>query len=121
MALTTMKFKVGGMSCSACVKHLETGIAKLAGVAEVRVNLLSEQMFVEANSDSQLSPAEIIKVVEGLGYTAVFDDPNQREKSRSTAATPVIPQDRAGLRLALTLLFAIPLIYLSMGMMLEAN
>ncbi|MDO5733214.1 MAG: heavy metal translocating P-type ATPase [Eubacteriales bacterium] len=121
MALTTMKFKVGGMSCSACVKHLETGIAKLAGVTEVRVNLLSEQMFVEANSDSQLSPEEIIKAVEGLGYTAVFDDPNQREKSRSTAATPVIPQDRAGLRLALTLLFAIPLIYLSMGMMLEAN
>lgn len=41
--------KIGGMACAMCVSALETGLKKLDGVVDARVNLASEKAYVSYN------------------------------------------------------------------------
>ena len=41
------KFVVEGMTCSACVSHVNKAVCKVKGVKEVNVNLLTKSMDVE--------------------------------------------------------------------------
>ena len=45
------KFKVTGMTCSACQSHVDKSVRKLDGVIDVNVNLLSNSMEVEFDND----------------------------------------------------------------------
>ena len=60
------EYKVGGMSCSACVRHVEKAVTSLPGVDEVNVSLLTNEMKVEGD----ISPKEVIKAVKKAGYSA---------------------------------------------------
>lgn len=110
------KYTVGGMTCGACSAHVEKSVSKLAGVKSVAVNLLSGSMMVEYD-ESKTSSTQIIKAVESGGYTAAV--------SAETAkpATPAKKEDDASAtlkRFLLSLLFLLPLFYISMGHMLGA-
>ena len=61
--------KVSGMSCAACVRRVEMGIKKLAGVTEANVNLSLGKVVVHYNS-SLVSVEEIVKSTEKLGFNA---------------------------------------------------
>ena len=63
------KFSVTGMSCSACSAGIERTLCKTEGVIEANVSLMGETMVVEYD-ETRLSPENIIKTVEGLGYGA---------------------------------------------------
>lgn len=60
---------ITGMTCAACATRIEKGLNKLNGVIRANVNLALEKATVEYNS-AVLSPVEIIKKVEALGYGA---------------------------------------------------
>jgi P-type Cu+ transporter len=73
------EFDITGMTCAACSARIEKGLNKLDGVVKANVNLALEKATVEFNG-SVLSPGDIIKKVENLGYGA-----HLKEESKETA------------------------------------
>lgn len=63
------EFDITGMTCAACSSRIEKGLNKLDGVVKANVNLALEKATVEYNG-SALTPSDIIKKVEKLGYGA---------------------------------------------------
>lgn len=116
------KFDVTGMSCASCSAHVEKSVSKVAGVQEVQVNLLTNSMTV-VYDDSVTSSGEIVSAVEKAGYGAC---PIQRQaSSHAYSSLPVSREDPAlkeqkemKRRLIISLVFLIPLFYLSMGHMM---
>ena len=121
-AVMKQKFDVTGMSCASCSAHVEKSVSKVAGVQEVQVNLLTNSMTV-VYDDSVTSSGEIVSAVEKAGYGAC---PIQRQaSSQAYSSLPVSREDPAlkeqkemKRRLIISLVFLIPLFYLSMGHMM---
>lgn len=121
------RFDVTGMTCSACSSHVEKSVGKLTGVENVSVNLLTNSMQVEFD-ENKLDTAGIVKAVEDAGYGAAVKD--GRAKSGTKTSGQSDSQENSGLsaveqnvknmkkRLIVSLIFWIPLMYVSMGHMI---
>ena len=111
------KFKVIGMTCSACSAHVEKAVRKLPEVSNVAVDLLGGSMQVEFD-DSKLTSDQIIAAVVDAGYGASLP-----VTTGSKAAAPVantMEEELKGMkrRFIASLCFLLPLFYLSMGHMM---
>ena len=116
-------FDVTGMTCSACSSRVEKAAKEIPGVSKVAVNLLKNSMDLDYDGD----PATLTAVREAVnkaGYDTVPRD--VREKSESTAknGASTTPLNAAQLeahtvkrRLIVSMVFTVPLFYLSMGHM----
>ena len=121
------RFDVTGMTCSACSSHVEKSVGKLTGVEHVRVNLLTNSMQVEFD-ENKLDTAGIIKAVEDAGYGAAVKDEHAKSGAKTSGQSG--SQENNGLsaveqnvknmkkRLIVSLIFWIPLMYVSMGHMI---
>ena len=69
LAMKVEKYKITGMSCAACQANITRCVQKLAGVQDVDVSLLSNQMRV-CYDEEKLQAAEIVEAVQGIGYGA---------------------------------------------------
>lgn len=119
------KFDVTGMTCSACSAHVEKSVSKLEGVDKVSVNLLTNSMQAEYNEDI-VNENDIINAVISAGYGASVK--GSAQTGNSTGKTTSGSQDSVGdiykkniesmkKRLAVSVIFLIPLMYVSMGHM----
>ena len=112
-------YDVTGMSCAACSSRVEKAVSKQPGAQQVAVNLLKNSMVVEYD-ETQLSSAQIIAAVEKAGFGAsLHAKPGSApavEKGGASAAQKAYSGMKK--RLALSLVFTIPLFYLSMGHMM---
>lgn len=104
------QYNVTGMSCAACSARVEKAVSAVNGVTSCAVNLLTGSMSVEGNAAS----AEIIKAVTDAGYgasvkggKAVSDNSASELKDNETPGKLK--------RLIVSLVFLIPLMYVSMG------
>lgn len=121
------RFDVTGMTCSACSSHVEKSVSKLTGVENVSVNLLTNSMQVEFD-ENKLDTAGIIKAVEDAGYGAAVKDGHAKSGTKTSGQSD--SQENNGLsaveqnvknmkkRLIVSLIFWIPLMYVSMGYMI---
>lgn len=121
------RFDVTGMTCSACSSHVEKSVSKLTGVENVSVNLLTNSMQVEFD-ENKLDTAVIIKAVEDAGYGAAVKDGHAKSGTKTSGQSD--SQENSGLsaveqnvknmkkRLIVSLIFWIPLMYVSMGHMI---
>ena len=121
------RFDVTGMTCSACSSHVEKSVSKLTGVENVSVNLLTNSMQVEFD-ENKLDTAGIIKAVEDAGYGAAVKDGYAKSGAKTSGQSG--SQENNGLsaveqnvknmkkRLIVSLIFWIPLMYVSMGHMI---
>lgn len=121
------RFDVTGMTCSACSSHVEKSVSKLTGVENVSVNLLTNSMQVEFD-ENKLDTAGIIKAVEDAGYGAAVKDGHAKSGTKTSGQSG--SQENNGLsaveqnvknmkkRLIVSLIFWIPLMYVSMGHMI---
>ncbi|BDT79397.1 heavy-metal-associated domain-containing protein [Polynucleobacter yangtzensis] len=66
--METINLTVSGMTCGACVKHVEKAINSIAGVQKVEVDLASGAVKVEGNVSQHVK--EMIEALEGDGYLA---------------------------------------------------
>lgn len=110
-----LKFDISGMSCTACVSHVEKAVNKLQGVKNVNVNLLSNNMILEYD-ENILEINEIIKAVEDAGYGInVSNNHNNPKKDKE------IPDEINSMkkRLIVSIIFLIPLMYIAMHHMLN--
>ncbi|MFI3255063.1 MAG: heavy metal translocating P-type ATPase [Eubacteriales bacterium] len=106
------KFNITGMTCSACSARVERAMGKLEGVDTFTVNLLTNSMSVDYDK-STLSSETIIQAVEKAGYGASLANGERLEKKESSGDS-----ENFALRLQVSFLFLIPLMYVSMGHMM---
>lgn len=128
------RFDITGMSCSACSSRIQKAVSALQGVDEANVNLLKNSMTVNYD-ESTLSSADIITTVSHVGYGASLHDTkpntkrstgNNRDSQSNGSSNGNGNANKAAadeikhmkLRLFVSILFTLPLFYLSMGHML---
>lgn len=127
------EFDITGMTCSACSGRIEKKVSKLEGVEEVNVNLLKNSMQVTYNP-GDIDASLIIKEVEEAGYGASIRKAagspagsagSVGRSEKSPAGTDTKNEEaekeysRMKFRLAVSVIFAVPLFYISMGHMLN--
>ncbi|XUW99679.1 MAG: heavy metal translocating P-type ATPase [Dehalogenimonas sp.] len=69
---TSLTLFIGGMTCAACVRHVEGALKSVPGVGEVTVNLATGKAAVEYDP-AQATLADLKKAVEDMGYSAALD------------------------------------------------
>ncbi len=107
------RFKVKGMTCAVCQTTIENEVRKLDGVKEVSVSLLSNLMIVDYD-ELKNNPVKIIKSVKKSGYNAfLFGEETEISKDSKTELNEMKT------RLFVSILFFVPLMYLSMGPMIS--
>lgn len=85
--METINLTVSGMTCGACVKHVEKAINSIAGVQKVEVDLASGAVKVEGDVSQRVK--EIIAALEEDGYPAqVSTDVSSKAKSGSCKSGP---------------------------------
>ena len=104
---TQFELVIGGMTCAACAARVQAKLNKLDGVAAT-VNLATERAHVTA--PARVSVPELVRVVEGAGYSAELAAP---ERPDPGAAADDAAVRRLRRRLVLALVFFVPLTDLS--------
>ena len=110
------RFDITGMTCSACSARVEKTVGKLDGVDEVSVNLLANQMQVSYREDL-LTEQQIIQAVEQAGYGAALHGAKEQITSNHQQKLDDDTKNMK-LRLAFSVAFLLPLMYIAMGHML---
>lgn len=108
--LKTYIFKVEGMTCSACANRVEKVVKKLEGVDQATVNLAAEKLIMTLDEE-RLAIKEVRAAVEKAGYHLVAVGEAQPEGKQVGEAQKLF------YRFLLSLLFALPLLVISMGHM----
>lgn len=109
------QYNVTGMSCAACVARVEKAVNAVDGVDSCAVSLLTNSMGVEGSASAD----DIIKAVTNAGYGASLKGGDSTSSSASASdelkdtETPKIRN-----RLIASIVFLLPLMYLSMGHMM---
>lgn len=109
------QYNVTGMSCVACSNHVEKAVSQVVGVDSVSVSLLTNSMVVEGSAATE----DIIEAVVHAGYGASI-------KGREETTAGQIDEDpledketpKMKRRLIASLIFLVPLMYISMGHMM---
>ncbi len=108
-------YKITGMSCAACSSAVERVTRKLPGVVRSDVNLTTAKLRIEYD-EKQVAPEQIIAKIEKAGFGAeVFSEDAEKRKKEAEAQARDLSESRR--RLFLSVIFAVPLLYLSMGHM----
>jgi len=77
MARNKFKFRIKGMTCTACVSRVERAVSGLPGVDKVSVNLATETMYLEAGDGLNLDT--VVDAAGKYGFEALHQ--NDQEKS----------------------------------------
>ncbi|MDD4584385.1 MAG: cation transporter, partial [Bacilli bacterium] len=101
------KYRIIGMTCAACKNSVERSVKKLSGIRSVDVNLMTNIMFVDYD-EKVISKSKIFIAIKSAGYDV-------SENIEANKDTSVKNMKR---RLLLSIVFLIPLMYVSMGSML---
>ncbi|MEU5051618.1 cation-translocating P-type ATPase [Streptomyces sp. NPDC021096] len=101
---------VGGMTCAACVARIEKKVGRLEGVS-ASVNLATGRARV--SHPAEVTVAEVVAVIEGLGFTASLPEPPAPDESAS-ADDAGRPEAAALNRLLITAVLSVPVLVLSM-------
>ena len=111
------KYTVTGMSCAACSAHVEKAVSKVPGVTSVSVSLLTNSMGAEGEA----SPEDVIEAVTAAGYGAGLKDTEHGEEQAAEHTPEELADHETPLlkrRFIASVLFLLPLMYLSMGHMM---
>lgn len=108
------QYNVTGMSCAACSARVEKAVNAVDGVTSCAVSLLTNSMGV----DGTAAPSDIIAAVEAAGYGASLKDGKKTggvadDEPLKDTETPKIRN-----RLIASVVFLLPLMYISMGHMM---
>ncbi|MFL0163913.1 heavy metal translocating P-type ATPase [Candidatus Clostridium helianthi] len=109
--MKTYTFKVEGMTCSACASRVERVTKKLKGVQGSVVNLATEKLTINIDED-EIGYSEIKAAVDKAGYKLIKEEEQVEEKKKLEASQLLLR------RFIASLIFAIPLLVITMGHML---
>ncbi len=69
VAKNEVTLKVGLMHCASCALNIEAALKKTAGITSVNVSFPLERAIISYDPE-QISVHDMIKIIEGVGYTA---------------------------------------------------
>lgn len=113
--MMTEQFAVTGMTCAACSAHVEKAVSRLSGVQSAPVNLMLGSMTVTYD-EKAVTEGDIIAAVKAAGYgasPASQTDQGQLRRDQDAALR------RRKKHLIWSVVFLVPLFYLSMGHMMS--
>ncbi len=106
------KYKVSGMSCSACSARVEKAVGSLSGVDSCAVNLLTGALTVEGDVANEA----IISAVEKAGYGIKLDDGSMAEDTSAKKQSGAEKAENTLIaRLVWSVVLLVALMYVSMG------
>lgn len=108
-------YRIEGMTCASCVQAVEKSVGKLEGINQVAVNLATEEMVVSYN-EQLVSDATIKKTVSDAGFNAM-EKKGEKGDIEEKEQKKVMKLKKIWRRFWQSALFAIPLLYVSMGHM----
>lgn len=111
-------YDVTGMTCASCASHVEKAVSGQDGARKVAVNLLKNSMVVEYDED-RLNPEMIEKAVADAGYVASLRTEGEESAPKPAENTAQREYENYRRRLIRSAVFAVPLIYISMGHMMH--
>ena len=105
-------YKIEGMTCSACASRVEKVTNKMPGVENAVVNFATEKLSVSYDADA-VSFGDIKAKVEKAGYKLIREDEQKVEEKKKK----LDEKGKLFWRLILSLIFAVPLLTITMGHM----
>lgn len=100
---------IEGMTCASCVSAVERAINKSSGIVDASVNLTTNKAKIIYDK-SQTNLTNLVDLISKAGYNAKLIEENLPKHTQSNTLL---------LKLIISLIFAIPLFYISMGHMLN--
>ena len=118
--MTTQQYHIDGMTCAACSSAVERVTRKLAGVERSDVNLTTGRMTITYD-EGRVNPELIQDRVSKAGFSASLVEEVGEQESRVRDEEEWRRQgeelDEVKRRVITAVLFALPLLYISMGHM----
>lgn len=118
--MTTQQYHIDGMTCAACSSAVERVTRKLAGVERSDVNLTTGRMTITYD-EGRVNPELIQDRVSKAGFSASLVEEVGERESRARDEEEWRRQgeelDEVKRRVITAVLFALPLLYISMGHM----
>ena len=105
-------YKIEGMTCSACANRVEKVTKKMPGVENAVVNFATEKLSISYDADV-INFGDIKAKVEKVGYKLIREDEQKLEEKRKK----LDEKGKLFWRLILSLIFAVPLLTITMGHM----
>ena len=108
-----LHYEIKGMTCAACVAHVERAIAKVLGEKEnANVSLLtnSVSLVVDDSTDVQKLQDRLAAAIKGAGYELVTQKQENKKEGNE--------RKKRILNLSLSVFFTLCVMYLSMGSMI---
>ena len=107
-------YLIKGMTCASCSSAVERVTRKMDGVIQSQVNLATNKMTIEYDV-SKVTPATIMEKVDRAGFAAepFVEAKAAAEQGEKEEAFHVMKR-----RMIIAVIFAVPLLYISMGHML---
>lgn len=113
---TTTVLAVSGMTCAACVRHVEQALASVPGVASAHVNFATREAVVHRSSASDL-PDALVDTVRRAGYDARIVESDHF----GSAETETAEAEAAWWRMAVAAVLCGPIMLLSMSWPVSAG
>lgn len=110
--MKNVEFDVTGMSCASCSAHVEKAVSALSGMENASVNLLANSMTAVFD-ETKLTESDIIRAVKAAGYGASVKSDKADLNAGGKKENPYAK------RLILSIIFTLPLFYVSMGHMMN--
>jgi Cu+-exporting ATPase len=110
---------IGGMTCAACAARIERGLGKLDGIETVTVNYASEKAQLSYDA-GKLDLPKIKAAVRDIGYEVLEQVENAAEAVDADRERKQKELRTLRIKFVVSAVFAIPLLYMAMGMMLGA-
>ena len=111
-----VSISIGGMTCAACAKAVERAIKRLPGIDEASVNLATEKAMVVYNP-AEVRLSEIKQAIIKAGYKPLEAEDGDRRVDQEKLRRQKELKDLR-VRLVISAIFAVPLLYIAMGHML---
>ena len=104
------RYNITGMTCSACSSGIERAVGKLEGVASCEVSLMAKSMKADFD-ENVITEEKLFSTVKSLGY-GIFNEGEQPQQKT------VSHDKKLFIRFIISVVFLIPLLYVSMGHMI---
>lgn len=114
--MTKILINVDGMHCAACSAAVEKAVKKIEGVDEVSVNLTAGNALVDFD-ETKTEINDIITAVNNAGFVGSLPENNSKSEKQEKAEKDTA---KAKKMLIFSIIFALPLFYISMGHMFGA-
>ena len=109
--MKSITFQIGKMHCAACATNIQKSLKKLQGIKEASVNFATESGKCTFD-EKLLSKEQIFAKVKQLGYITI--DSNQEDANKLAQINKTKEIKTLKTKLFISLIFTIPIFYLSM-------